>query len=94
MLLSHLSDNLVSHLRLVLCTDCSQARSFGYYDRMVVFGLEVQRADSGVASNFLPDTQNAEYLSTVDLLHPCRIPRVGCQSKSCAAIITENEPGS
>jgi hypothetical protein len=56
MLLSHLSDNLVSHLRLVLCTDCPQARGFGYCDRMAVFGLEVKQGKTCLASNFLTNT--------------------------------------
>jgi hypothetical protein len=81
MLLSHLSNDFVSHFRLVLCTNGPQACGFGYRDRVPVLGLQIEQGKPCLAANFPPETQVQKDRRSVNLLHSCRIRRVGCGSK-------------
>jgi hypothetical protein len=94
MLLSHPSDDLFAHLGLILFTHSPSARGFGYYNLVGVLGFEIKQGKLCLASNLIPSAQVQKDRRSVNLIHLCRIPRVGLRSKSCAAIITENEPGS
>ena len=91
---AHLVKNFSPDLGLVRFTDRPPLMGFGYRDRVPVLGLDIKQGKPCLASYLIPSAQVQKDRRTVNWLHPCRIPRVGCRSKSRAEIIAENQPES